>query len=78
MRILFAGAVVTILAVAPALAAAIDTPAQRRACQGDAMRLCFWYIPNKEQIISCMAANRSQLSEGCRKVFDAGMRDLGR
>ena len=78
MRVLLAGFMITILAVTAALAGSIDTPVQRRACQGDAMRLCFWYIPNKEQIISCMAANRSQLSEGCRKVFDAGMRDLGR
>ena len=54
-----------------------NTPAQRKACEGDVLRLCFWYVPNRAEIIGCMAKNRSQLSSECRRVFDAGMRQRG-
>ena len=78
MRITVAWAALMTLVFTSALAAQEGTPAQRKACQGDVLRLCFWYVPNRADIISCMSKNRSQLSSPCRRVFDAGMRDLGR
>ena len=46
------------------------TPEQQQMCQGDAMRLCGEFIPDVDRITACMIAKKSQLSEGCRAVFD--------
>ena len=52
---------------APALAQ--GTPQQRAACTGDALRLCAAEVPNVSRITSCMKANFSRLSAGCKAVF---------
>ena len=59
---------------APPAAAQQWTAAQRAACEGDAMRLCGQYVPNVDQIVSCMSRNRRNLSPACRAVFDGGAR----
>jgi hypothetical protein len=46
------------------------TPEQQQMCQGDAMRLCGEFVPDVNRITACMIAKKSQLSEGCRAVFD--------
>ena len=46
------------------------TPEQQQRCQGDAMRLCGEFIPDVDRITACMIAKKSQLSEGCRAVFN--------
>ncbi|NEV00438.1 hypothetical protein [Bradyrhizobium uaiense] len=46
---------------------------QRQACMGDAVRLCGAYIPNRDRIRDCMAAQTEQLSPSCRAVFDASV-----
>jgi hypothetical protein len=46
------------------------TPEQQQMCQGDAMRLCGEFIPDVDRITACMIAKKSQLSEGCRAVFN--------
>ena len=46
------------------------TPAQRKACMPDAFRLCSKQIPDINAVISCMAANKSQLSPACRTAFE--------
>lgn len=53
-----------------------DTVRQRaeQACYDDATRLCNDAIPDEAKITACMARNRSKLSPGCRKIFDAGTR----
>ena len=48
------------------------TPEQQQRCQGDAMRLCGEFIPDVDLITACMIAKKSQLSEGCRAVFNSG------
>jgi hypothetical protein len=50
-------------------AAAQGTPAQRAACEDDAMRLCGNYVPDVQRITACMQARRSQLSPRCRAHF---------
>jgi hypothetical protein len=46
------------------------SPEQQQMCQGDAMRLCGEFIPDVDRITACMIARKSQLSEGCRAVFN--------
>jgi hypothetical protein len=48
------------------------TPEQQQMCQGDAMRLCGEFIPDVDRITTCMIAKKSQLSDGCRAVFNSG------
>ena len=48
------------------------TPEQQQMCQGDAMRLCGEFVPDVDRITACMIAKKSQLSEGCRAVFNSG------
>lgn len=58
--------------IAPALAQSGPNEAtQRQACMGDAMRLCGAYIPDRNRIRDCMAAQVESLSPSCRAVFDA-------
>jgi len=47
------------------------TPEQQQMCSGDAMRLCGEFIPNVERITACMVQKYSQLSDGCKSVFQA-------
>src|SRR6516164_2993639 len=46
------------------------TEQQRVACTPDVFRLCSWEIPNVERIVSCLRREKSQLSAGCRQVFE--------
>ncbi len=45
------------------------SPAQRRDCHDDAMRLCGRHVPNVAEITACMTRHRSQLSPACRAHF---------
>jgi hypothetical protein len=47
------------------------SPQQEQMCTGDAMRLCGQYIPNVDRITACMVQKYSELSDGCKAVFDA-------
>ncbi len=40
-------------------------------CRGDALRLCFGEIPDRERIIQCMELRKAELSPRCRAVFHA-------
>jgi hypothetical protein len=78
MRICFGLAALFIVTASTSVLAQSDEAQQRRACRGDAIRLCWRFIPNHALITNCMAAKHDQLSPGCMQVFDAGMRKLGR
>ena len=45
------------------------TPEQEQLCTGDAFRLCSSEIPDVERVTACMIQKRSQLSDGCKSVF---------
>lgn len=45
-----------------------------QACTGDALRFCPQSVLDEEAVAACMKVHRSQLSPGCRSVFDEGMR----
>lgn len=64
------------IAMFPAYAQGPTETQQRLACMGDAFRLCPRAIPNREQIINCLAMQRGALSEGCRPVFDASFKAM--
>ena len=43
-------------------------------CYNDVQRLCNADIPDETKIEACMKVHRAQLSPGCRKVFDTGIK----
>ncbi|CAG4888466.1 hypothetical protein [Paraburkholderia saeva] len=51
-------------------AAAASSEQQHKACRGDALHFCKAEIPNREKIIACMKQHLSELSPGCRAMFD--------
>ena len=46
------------------------TPEQRAACAPDAFRLCASYIPDATNVEACLRQRKSDLSDGCRVVFE--------
>ena len=46
------------------------TPEQRAACAPDAFRFCVGYIPDPTRVEYCLRQNMSDLSDGCRSVFE--------
>jgi hypothetical protein len=48
------------------------TPEQRAACAPDAFRLCSSYILDPIRVEQCLRQSKSDLSDGCRLVFEQG------
>lgn len=44
---------------------------QQMACTPDVWRLCSDQVPDVGRIVSCLRQNTSQLSSGCRVVFES-------
>src|SRR4051795_11081726 len=73
--------IVLSLALAIGSAAALQTVAfaeeyrgtmeQQMACTPDVWRLCSDQIPDVNRIVACLQQNTSQLSSGCRAVFQS-------
>ncbi|RXT35251.1 hypothetical protein [Bradyrhizobium betae] len=62
-----------VVALGSAAASAQDnqgTPEQRAACMADAFRLCSAYIPDPPGVEACLRQRKSDLSEGCKAVFE--------
>ena len=65
--------------LAPTMASAeitTDTVRQRaqQACYDDVTKLCNADIPDEAKITACMERNKTQLSPGCLKIFNAGIK----
>lgn len=43
-------------------------------CYNDVQKLCNADIPDETKIAACMKVHHAQLSPGCRKVFDSGLK----
>ncbi len=43
-------------------------------CYNDVQTLCNADIPDETKIEACMKVHHAQLSAGCRKVFDSGLK----
>ena len=54
------------------------TAEERAACTPDAFRLCSSYIPDASAVEACLRLRKSNLSEGCKAVFDHGTTGSGR
>ena len=65
MALIGTAVLATVLATSSA-GFARGTPEQRSACMGDAFKFCSAEIPNVPKITSCMKANYSKLSPGCK------------
>jgi hypothetical protein len=50
--------------------AAAETTEERQSCIGDAFRVCWAAIPNRDDVFHCLMDNRSQLNPGCRAIMD--------
>lgn len=50
------------------------TPAERVACQQDAVTFCSYAYPDEDKLIACMRDNKAQLSATCLKTFEAGLK----
>ena len=53
-----------------------DTVRQRaqQACYDDVTKLCNDDIPDEAKITACMERNKTKLSAGCLKIFNAGIK----
>jgi hypothetical protein len=62
-------AVVLTIAFTSSIAVA-ETSEERQACIGDAFRVCWSAIPNRDQVFHCLMDNRPRLVPACRTVMD--------
>jgi hypothetical protein len=47
------------------------TPAEERACRGDAHRFCKDDLADEFRVASCLQDHRNQISRACRAVMDS-------
>ena len=76
---LIAGALLMLAGAGVASAKPMSDKERMRAqaehlCYDDVQRLCNADIPDETKIAACMKVHHAQLSPGCRKVFDAGLK----
>jgi len=60
----------------PAPSFSQGTPAQRMACTPDVLRLCSAFIPDADEITTCLREKNAELSDACRTAVVAGMTQL--
>ena len=58
----------------PRLSFAEGTPAQRKACKPDVIRLCNGPPPEYADTRACLEANMAKLSPKCRAVFEGKLK----
>ncbi|HZP69510.1 MAG TPA: hypothetical protein VFB29_06150 [Pseudolabrys sp.] len=52
------------------LPASAETAEERQACIGDAFRVCWAAIPDRQNVLACLVENRSRLNPDCREVIN--------
>ena len=55
--------------VASGWAASAETADERQACIGDAFRVCWSAIPDRNNVLQCLVENRNRLNPDCREVI---------
>jgi len=50
--------------------AVAETSDERQACIGDAFKVCWAAIPDRNQVFHCLLDNRNRLNPACRVVMD--------
>src|SRR5580704_4553890 len=56
------------VALTPAVVRA-DSQDDQQACMSDAFAVCGQFIPDRERVGSCLAANQSRISPACRAAI---------
>jgi len=62
--------------VSPSLSFSQGTLEQRLACTPDVLRLCSAFIPNADEITTCLREKNAELSDARRTAFEAAMTQL--
>ncbi len=57
----------------PAPSFSQGTTEQRLACTPDVLRLCSAFIPNEDEITTCLRQKSAEFSDACKTAFEAGM-----
>jgi len=60
----------------PARSSSQGTSEQRQACTPDVFRLCSSFIPNADDITTCLRERRSELSDACRQVIQVDITQM--
>jgi hypothetical protein len=55
--------------IASGWTASAETAEDRQACIGDAFRVCWSAIPDRNNVLQCLVENRSKLNPSCREVI---------
>jgi hypothetical protein len=55
-------------ALTPAIVRA-DSQDDQQACMSDALSVCSEFIPDRDRVGSCLAANRSRISPACQQAI---------
>ena len=66
--------VAALLLAATTLSAAAQsgpTPQEQMACRGDAGKFCAEHVGKPPEMNACLRANKSKLSDGCRKLIES-------
>jgi hypothetical protein len=63
-------------AASPALSFSQGTREQRLACTPDALRLCSAFIPNADEITTCLRERSAELSDACRTAIQPEMTQI--
>jgi hypothetical protein len=66
----FAPPAITLAVAFLSSAAIAETSEERQACMGDAFRVCWAAIPDRNRVFHCLLDNRSKLNPACRVVMD--------
>jgi len=73
----FAGlplAIIILLVIGPMQASA-QAPDAAERCEPDVMRLCSEFVPDRDNIVTCLKAKRRQLSQSCLTALQSTKRD---
>jgi hypothetical protein len=62
-------ALTIVLALGAGTAALAATPEEEQACTNDAFQFCQNYIPDRNQVFTCLLNNRNQISPACHVVM---------
>jgi hypothetical protein len=62
--------------VSPTRSFSQGTSEQRIACTPDVLRLCSAFIPNADEITSCLKEKNAELSDACRTAFEPATTQL--
>jgi hypothetical protein len=62
-------ALAILLAFGAQTAALAETQEEQQACMNDAFQFCQNFIPDRNQVFTCLVNNRNQLSVACHTVM---------